>query len=161
MKKETTIIPSHIALAIVIILASIATITILVGNYQLNKLDSANDISSPIPVKIAKDCSVKAFTGQAQIHVWPATEEVKGIVAIKDEDINQLPPFVGKTDIKEKNLKVKIIDLTPEIETMLSSATQDNPAAIKIQGYLSRCQDKIALASIEYKDKIFSSHLDD
>ncbi len=161
MKKETTIIPSHIALAIVVVLASIATIAILVGNYQLSQLDSTTIMDNPIPVKIAKDCNVKAFAGQAQIHVWPVAEESKDIVAIKDEDINQLPPFVGKTDIEEKNLKVKIIDLTPELATTLSSATQDNPATIKIQGYLSRCEDKIALASLEYKDKIFRTHLDD
>lgn len=160
MKKETTIIPSHIALTIVVILASIAAITILVGNYQLNQLNSAIR-DNPIPVKVADECSIKAFAGQAQIHVWPVAEEAKDIVSIKDADISQLPPFVGKTDIKEKNLKVKIIDLTPELEATLASATQDNPAAIKIQGYLSRCQDKIALASLEYKDKIFSNHLDD
>lgn len=161
MKKETTIIPSHIALTIVVILASIAVITILVGNYQLNQLNSANVKDKPIPVKIAEDCSIKAFAGEAQIHVWPVAQESKDIVAIKDEDISQLPPFIGKSDIKEKNLKVKIIDLTPELATTLASATEDSPAAIKIQGYLSRCEDKIALASLEYKDKIFRSHLDD
>lgn len=162
MKKETTIIPSHIALAIVVILASIATVAILVGNYQLNQLNSTTSIDNPIPVKVAtKECSMKAFAGQAQIHVWPAVKESKDIVFIKDEDINQLPPFVGKTDIKEKNLKVKIIDLTPAIETTLASATVDSPATIEIQGYLSRCENKIALASLEYKDKIFRNHLDD
>lgn len=163
MKKETTVIPSHIALTIVAILTSIAIIAILVGDYQLNQLAKMDStiINNPVPIKIADDCNMKAFAGEAQIHVWPADTKIKDIVAIKDEDINQLPPAIRDKQSKEKNLKVKIIDLTPELEATLASATKDAPAAVKIQGYLSRCQDKVALASIEYKDKIFRNYLND
>jgi hypothetical protein len=151
-----TKIPNKIALLIVFTLA-----IFLGASFWLmgKKMDSS--VNKAIQPKIAVDkkidqkaniCEIKAYTGEAKIRVW---KDKSGILHVAEADLALLP-HNGNT--KNINPKMKIVDMTPDLDSKLSKTTQDKMSEIIIKGYAETCNG-VALACLDYQDGIFRPHL--
>jgi hypothetical protein len=154
MKKKTNNIPNGYILAIMVIFAVTFVLFITLGTRRLEHSDSSSYKLSSSNDDICRD---RIFQGEAKIHVWPVQEKGDMVLRIKDSDISQMP--LNNEKPIEKISEIKIVDLTPEVENAITSAAEDMPAEVTIKGYLSRCNEGIPLAVLDYKDNVFSNYV--
>jgi hypothetical protein len=155
MKKR---IPTGIGLAIIFFLA--AVVLFAWKNLYQSIAEIENDsIQTQIFMTKNKECKPRAFTGEAKIKGWYVTEDSEKLFQVAKENIGQLPVTNGDPQYGEKDSKLKLVDITPEMEKKLVKSSEENPQSITIKGYALPCEGNRAFASLDYKDGIFKSLL--
>jgi len=158
-KKMNRRVPTGISVAIILFLT--AAVVLVWRNIYASVIDagaSANNIQTSGAV-IAKSkpakCKPKAFAGNEKIRGWYVDGDSQKLFQVSKEDLGLLPV---PTDGSERVSKLKLIDIDPVLDKKLSASSEKNPQSITIEGYALPC-DGNALASLNYKDGIFSSQL--
>jgi hypothetical protein len=151
----------------------IALLAILVGGYALigSGIFGEGEISnigtiSPMPTKNSREVAVKNnnsckthfYKGEAEISGWYVNTDDEWFLVVSDVDIEKLPKYDGTEEYKLKNKKIKLVDVTSQIEKKLKLTSEKKPATITITGYMTRCEG-VPLASLEYKENIFKKYL--
>lgn len=103
-------------------------------------------------------CKPRAFAGEEKIKGWLVDEGQQKVLRVDDSDFKKLPLYTDSDDYKKRIEKIKIIDATPQIDKKLSASSSSKPQTVTIRGFAFPCKG-FALASIEYKDGIFSEYL--
>lgn len=109
-------------------------------------------------INAAKSCTAHAYKGNAKVSGWLVEENHEKFLRIAEKDLVELPQYDGTEEFKNNNSKVKVIDITAQIENKLKKSSEKNLVSIPLKGYLTRCQG-VPLASINYQEGIFRSYL--
>lgn len=139
-KKISTSITAIIIIFILIILASL---------FKGYNDDIKPVVSQKAEPKEQSKCVPRAFAGEAKVKGWYVEEDNKKLVKIASSDLAKLP--------LEKD-KVRIIDADQNTDKKLSNSSEEKPASLTITGFADLCNG-VALASINYKDKIFQPYM--
>jgi len=147
----------------------ILLLSILVGGYALigsGMLDSNSGVKNSAPTKAGKvadtadnSCKTHAYEGEAKIRGWYVNDGNDWLLVVSDEDMGKLPNYDGTEEYRLKNKKIKLVDVTSQIEKKLKLTSEKKPQTVTITGYVIRCGG-VPLASIEYKEGIFKKYMD-
>lgn len=145
-------IPGRFSILFLILIASIFSGLFLIkSNSTETEIASLNKTTIKAKNKAETNCKVRTFQGEAKIKVFQEVENNESLVRVLEEDLNKLPS-------KEKSI-LKIVDSPEEIKGKLAGTTKKDPMEIKITGFAIPCNSEIALASLDYKDKIFQPYI--
>lgn len=145
-------VSSHWAIIIVLIVAAAAGVYVWMEG---NAVGSAN--SNPVARKMVavnqktNKCSAHAYTGKADVHVWQTQKNGQNVLEVVPADVSKLP--------NGKCTEFKLADMTPIIQKKLVSSSEKNPVEVTITGFMTRCDNRVAVAVMDYKQSVFKPYL--
>jgi hypothetical protein len=103
-------------------------------------------------------CSIPVFQGKSKVNAWYVygkgyENKNEWLLKIADGYESKLPLLEKNRTRKDFHLKVKLQDISDELENKLKKASQENPVEVEISAYLAYC-DGIPLASLQSAEKI-------
>ena len=103
-------------------------------------------------------CTIPVYEGSAVIHAWYVYDlnyekKKEWLLRIADDDRSKLPLFESNQNRKEFHLRVRLDNLSPEMDKKLKNASAENPVEIQISRYLAFCEG-VPIASIKSAENI-------
>lgn len=103
-------------------------------------------------------CTIPVYEGNTVVHGWYVYDlnyekKKEWLLRIADEDVSKLPLFENNKNSKDFHLRVRINNLSPELEKKLKKASEKDPVEVQISRYLAYCEG-VPIASIESAENI-------
>lgn len=155
-KKISAVLAWEIILAFFVV--AVGILWIENQNFRTEKIAANVPVNRLNDSSATKNCAVHAYKGNVEIKGWLVEENQEKFIRVAEKDLINLPMYNGTAEFKNNNLKIKVIDITPQLESKLKKSSKENAVTVPLKGYLTRCQD-VPLASINYREGIFRSYL--
>lgn len=103
-------------------------------------------------------CTIPVYEGNVEIRGWYVYDlnyekKKEWLLRIADEDISKLPLFEQNRGRKDFHLRVKLENISDEMEGALKKASAENPFKIEVSRYLAYCEG-VPIASIKSAENI-------
>lgn len=103
-------------------------------------------------------CTIPVYEGNTVVHGWYVydlnyAKKKEWLLRIADEDVSKLPLFADNKNSKDFHLRVRLNNLSPDLEKQLKKASEKDPVEVQISRYLAYCEG-VPIASIESAENI-------
>lgn len=103
-------------------------------------------------------CTIPVYEGNVEIRGWYVYDlnyekKKEWLLRIAEEDISKLPLFEQNRSRKDFHLRVKLENISDEMEGVLKKASAENPVKIEVSRYLAYCEG-VPIASIKSAENI-------
>lgn len=103
-------------------------------------------------------CTIPVYEGKVEIRGWYVYDlnyekKKEWLLRIADEDVSKLPLFEQNRSRKDFHLRVKLENISTEMEGTLKKASAENPVKIEVSRYLAYCEG-VPIASIKSAENI-------
>ena len=144
-------ISSTLAIATIAILAIILSLVVWFSTKKI-EVSSAPTIPQKISKPEKRECKEHIYEGSATINVWQIKNDKKiFLIKVRTEDIFKLPYRDFDT--------LRLVEPNLEIQEKLLTSSENNPVKLSVAGFANKC-DELFLVSIEYRDGIFDTYLE-